>query len=68
MPSRCKNLCERFKVAKPFSGIYSSGLCYCSTCEIYTHVGNVVGVRCKCCNYKVRLHRKRTLNKTLARY
>ena len=68
MPTRCNNVCERFKVKKPFNGTYNEGFCYCGTCEIYMKKTDRIGVRCKCCNYKVRLHRKRGQNKTVARY
>ena len=68
MSPRCKNLCERFKVKKPFNGTYNEGFCYCATCEIYMNKTDMIGVRCKCCKCKVRLTRKRGQNKTVARY
>ena len=61
----CNNVCERFKVKKPFNGTYNEGFCYCRNCDAYM---KDTGGRCACCNYIVRHSPKRSKNKTVARY
>lgn len=69
IPNRvCKQICKKFKAIKPSGkkGRYQSGQVRCLTCEIFmTREGCVdingnsatietKGLRCKCCNYRVR--------------
>lgn len=58
----CKGICTRYKAHKPVGiGRYASGQARCQICEIFMHTS---GLKCPCCNYKLRRNPRNIKYKT----
>ncbi|MEO9308033.1 conserved hypothetical protein [Nitrosotalea sinensis] len=53
---KCKGICYRFAAKKPIGGFrFAAGQRPCSVCGIFVDSLSV-GIRCPCCNNKLRLN------------
>jgi DNA-directed RNA polymerase subunit RPC12/RpoP len=57
---RCKGICYRFAAKKPLGGYrFAAGQRPCSICGIFVN-SLYAGIRCPCCNNKLRLNSRNT--------
>ncbi|MGI0066080.1 MAG: hypothetical protein ACREA5_03345 [Nitrosotalea sp.] len=57
---RCKGICYRFAAKKPLGGYrFAAGQRPCSVCGIFVDSLSI-GMRCPCCNNKLRLNSRNT--------
>jgi hypothetical protein len=57
---KCKGICYRFAAKKPLGGYrFAVGQRPCSICGIFVD-SIVIGIRCPCCNNKLRLNSRNT--------
>jgi len=57
---KCKGICYRFAAKKPLGGYrFAVGQRPCSVCSIFVDSLSI-GIRCPCCNNKLRLNSRNT--------
>jgi hypothetical protein len=57
---KCKGICYRFAAKKPLGGYrFAAGQRPCSICGIFVDSLSI-GIRCPCCNNKLRLNSRNT--------